>query len=199
MGVTARWRIALLTVLCGVAMVSLVPFIVDGAGLTEPGLLVTLAGAAGLVGIVALLLLRVPENRVSWVLFVTTAALFVALGAQEHGAGVWVDALTAVALFGFIVPGSAVLVPLWFPTGRPPTPRWRVVEWVTAAAVALFLTGFAIVAWVEHGDTSGVSGCESLGTCSGFAGVVLLLSAICVAIVSFIVRWRRSEGWSGSS
>jgi hypothetical protein len=99
----------------------------------------------------------------------------------------WIPAL--VALFS--------LVPLLFPTGAPPSPRWRFVGWaaVTAGIVTLVATALSPgplqnTAWVTN--PLGVGGL-GLRTLSEAAFVVWLISAL-AAVVSLVVRFRRSRG-----
>jgi hypothetical protein len=99
----------------------------------------------------------------------------------------WIPAL--VALFS--------LVPLLFPTGAPPSPRWRFVGWaaVTAGIVTLVATALSPgplqnTAWVTN--PLGVGGL-GLRTLAEAAFVVWLISAL-AAVVSLVVRFRRSRG-----
>jgi hypothetical protein len=99
----------------------------------------------------------------------------------------WIPAL--VALFS--------LVPLLFPTGAPPSPRWRFVGWaaVTAGIVTLVATALSPgplqnTAWVTN--PLGVGGL-GLRTLAEAAFAVWLISAL-AAVVSLVVRFRRSRG-----
>jgi hypothetical protein len=40
---------------------------------------------------------------------------------------------------------------LLFPTGRPPSPRWRLLLWLTAAGLALTVVPMAVAAWPLRG------------------------------------------------
>ena len=83
--------------------------------------------------IAALVATRRPRNPIGWILAATCALLSITIlgeawasWAQEGEVGgyVWAVAISeyAVALGFPLVP---VAVPLLFPTGRPPTPRWN--------------------------------------------------------------------------
>ncbi len=111
------------------------------------GLDFPLVGVSGaLVG--GLVASRKPRNPVGW-FFLAGACI----GGLQALAGTY-------AVYGLIVdPGSVpfasfsawltktlqiigpifgfVLVPLYFPTGRPPTPRWRVITWITLGVLPL--------------------------------------------------------------
>jgi hypothetical protein len=99
----------------------------------------------------------------------------------------WIPAV--VPLFG--------LVPLLFPTGAPPSPRWRVVGWTSAGAgIALLLAtaltpgGVEGFPWVEN--PLGLEGL-GLGAVAQVAFGVWLVASL-AAVVSLVVRYRRSRG-----
>jgi hypothetical protein len=83
---------------------------------------------------------------------------------------------------------------LLFPTGSPPTRRWRWVGWVAAANI-LVLTGSAMSLWPQRGpalliDTLPTASLEILVEITWTVMLVLLL----VSFASLIVRFRRSRG-----
>jgi hypothetical protein len=99
----------------------------------------------------------------------------------------WVPAL--VSLFS--------LVPLLFPTGAPPGRRWRLVGWVavttgivTTVATALSPGPLQSSEWVTNPTAVGGLG---LRTIANAAFVIWLASAL-AAVVSLVVRFRRSRG-----
>jgi hypothetical protein len=99
----------------------------------------------------------------------------------------WIPVL--VALFS--------LVPLLFPTGAPPSPRWRFVGWaaVTTGTVTLVATAFSPgplqnTEWVTNPLGVGELG---LRTLADALFVIWLVSALAAA-VSLVVRFRRSRG-----
>lgn len=94
-----------------------------------------------------------------------------------------------------------VVLPLCFPTGRPPTPRWRWVGWLGATGTVLLLISTAYVAifipelmsleWeVIEARTRDV---QWLFTMSDL-GFPLLMAAGPLAVLSLIVRFTRSRG-----
>jgi signal transduction histidine kinase len=91
---------------------------------------------------------------------------------------------------GLLVP-LLVAVPLLFllfPTGRPPSPRWRWIGWALAACAASGILGFAIRGSEEAADTPFLA--ELLLSASGILGLV----GTVLAIASVVVRFRRSRG-----
>jgi hypothetical protein len=99
----------------------------------------------------------------------------------------WIPAL--VALFS--------LVPLLFPTGAPPSPSWRFVGWVagTTGIVTLVATAFSPGPLQNTGWVTNPVGLGGLGlrTLSDVSFVIWLASAL-AAVVSLVVRFRRSRG-----
>jgi hypothetical protein len=164
--------------------------------------------AFALVG--AVVAARRPRNAVGWLFGV--AALFFALG-EVANAVFWQIA------FGDPQPGAAAdllawftnwswipavlpvwsFIPLLFPTGAPPSPRWRVVGWTAAVAgaVALVSTAFtpgplrnADFGWIDN-----PLGIERfpLGTLTDVSFWVWVAAAL-AAIASLVVRYRRARG-----
>ena len=93
-----------------------------------------------------------------------------------------------------------VLLFLLFPTGHPVTPRWRIVGWITMALLAISLGGALILAtsiWAHpFQEPIEVQG----GTWVDLAKVVILIAvlaqivAMFLALVSIVIRYRRSTG-----
>jgi hypothetical protein len=163
---------------------------------------------SSLAGTGAIVAARRPRNPIGWLFGVAALCLAVlmlgdalywhaAFGdpGPHHTAAValwfenwaWIPAL--VALFS--------LVPLLFPTGAPPSPRWRFVGWaaVTTGIVTLVATAFSPgplqnTNWVTN--PLGVGGL-GLRTLSEASFVIWLASALAAA-VSLVVRFRRSRG-----
>ncbi|MEX1133253.1 MAG: hypothetical protein WED83_00230 [Acidimicrobiia bacterium] len=150
-------------------------------------------GGLSLLSVGSLLVLRVPANRVSWVLLAVALGIGL-MSAFEGGASSELgETLGAIALFGLVLPGLGVFVPLWFPTGDTHSAGWRWVAWVGGAGVVGIVAGWAVVILVEAGD-SDIDGCTSIGTCASVIGLVLVLGAVVAAIGSLVVRWVKSEG-----
>jgi hypothetical protein len=98
----------------------------------------------------------------------------------------WVPAVILVLVF----------LPLLFPTGRPPSPRWRIVAGAAAASGVLMVVGTAFDAgplenysWVEN--PLGAGWMPSWVSWLGFALWWLTAPA---AAASVVVRFRRSHG-----
>ena len=161
----------------------------------------------------ALVVARRPENPVGW-LFSAVGLLFVTGWlAQEYAEYTYVTSpgsLPAGILaawyagwYWFPLIGSALVFPLLlFPTGRPPSPRWKPVLWVAVLAVA----GITVLAMLkpvldlqdvdyEVPNPIGVASVGNLEeTVIGNAFFFLLLATLVAAFVSLVFRFRRSSG-----
>jgi signal transduction histidine kinase len=162
--------------------------------------LLTLAFA--LVG--GVLALRRPDNPIGWIFLVAALLSGVQVLAQEYtvyalasgdarGAriGNWVDGFIWVPISGSV----AIFVTLFFPTGEPPSPRWRWVAWVGALGIVLFTAAFMVSTDTEFGLPNPffkVSP-DFVGPAFGL-GSSLYLIGLLGAVASWVVRFRRSRG-----
>jgi hypothetical protein len=149
-----------------------------------------------------------PENPVGWFLSAIPALLVFNFAgesyywyvAHEHPRdpgtlaelGAWATSTSWVPAVIVVL----VLLPLLFPTGRPPTPRWRVVAWMGAAAGVLLFLSAAVAegplenyAWIDN--PLGVA--EVPGVVDAI-GVALWFASAVAAAASLVVRFRRSRG-----
>jgi hypothetical protein len=114
------------------------------------------------------------------------------LPARPHA--LWVSSLAQGASVGLLV-----LLLLLFPTGRPPSPRWRPVAWVLVAGICLTLVSQTLRTntlpdFPEVPNPFGVPALEPLLGPLDVLGGVLLLGGVIGAFVSLAVRLRRSRG-----
>lgn len=151
----------------------------------------------------AFIVSRRPANVVGW-LWLATAGVAVAFLAEQYAVhaliaepgslpgGTWAAWVAAfVWLPGYLALWT--LVPLVFPDGRLPSPRWRPVLWVAVAMIATATVGAALT--TENAASPSPRnplGIESLpelgGPAQAFA--VLVLGPVCVTALVF--RYRRS-------
>jgi signal transduction histidine kinase len=162
--------------------------------------------AVAVVG--AVVTLAVPSNRVGWLLLAGAAAM---------GAG---EAFTEAGVHGVVtapgsVPGAAYLaatgpaleaagmlivvvgVPVVFPDGRLPGPRWRWLAWCAIAAVACLLLGNVLSPYAQQDRLAhwqsplGLPG-RYADVADGFSAAgVLLAAAAAGAVAGLVTRWRR--------
>jgi signal transduction histidine kinase len=94
----------------------------------------------------------------------------------------------------------AVYLVLLFPTGSPPTRRWRWVAWVAGAAIGVACLAFSVVpgeledAPVPVDNPLGIGGIDVPLTVVAFSSLMVLFACIVAAVVSMVVRFRRSRG-----
>ncbi len=163
-----------------------------------------MVGYALLLALGSLLVLKVPENRVSWVVLALGAAagslaLTAFLSDAGEAAGLPVvhelfAYLNLASLFGIVVLGGAML-PLLFPTGSPPSRRWRWAGVSALAGYAMILVTVPIVRVVHGFEASQdvAQGDIGLFVPVQFVGMGLMLFGIVASVISLAVRWHRAE------
>ena len=216
-GGSKRWNVRLAAglLIVGLAFLGATLFATAQIGPTDDqgiGEFVTLTLAFEVYFAVGLLLLvRRPENQLGWVLSGIGVLANVGIFATEY-------TRYAYAPPGRNVPGALMaawinqwwwyptiamvflFVPLLFPEGRPLTPRWRwlhrlgttvLIVITTSAAVAPRLVG-------DHYDIANPIGIALIGDVEeGTFGAVtfgLLVFCMVCALISVVVRFRRSRG-----
>jgi hypothetical protein len=143
-------------------------------------------------------ILRQTANRVGWILqgtgllfsFIWVGLALTSLDAVGRDIGVAGRLAASWLGFGWF-PGvmlMAVLLPLLFPTGRPPSSKWI---WVAVvAAIALVYGLGAVTMETLNGPLEEVLGPESS---SWLALTVLGVAGVSGAGISVVVRYRRAE------
>jgi hypothetical protein len=155
-----------------------------------------------------LLVLRRPENRIGWLFLLVGSVLGITQFAgayATHALLVDPGSLPGGNLAGWIsnvlwpIPLSAlVLLFLWFPTGRVPSPRWRPVEIFTFALFGM-LVAVAVIAstasWNDpfsNGNTGG-----PVNTILVVLFIIALVGVPLTILTSFastVVRFKGSTG-----
>jgi hypothetical protein len=159
----------------------------------------------------ALIAARRPDNAVGWSLSAISLALGVAFAAQFYAD------YTLVADPGSLPGGTvAVWLSLWtpvpaliaatffcllFPDGRPPSHRWRWVGRLALMGGVLLVLGRSLAPgtldernYPGARNPVGIEGAGRLLEGMETAGTALALLALLLAVVSMIVRFRRSIG-----
>jgi hypothetical protein len=180
------------------------------SGLASWPLLATIL-AFLLVG--ALVAARQPRNRVGWLLLAVGLCLIVTFASQSYARYVLVTAPGSLpggryASFLFLPYFGAVAIlacflPLYFPTGRLLSPRWRPVVWSGAAFVVLAVVGNGLQPDVEplpglrpiHNPLVYLPAAKPLfdlfiGAPAALCGLV----GIGGAVAELVVRFRRARG-----
>lgn len=179
-------------------------FALDGDFNSDP-----LSSVLGLLGIACyaavggLIVWRLPRNACGWLLlliggglslgFFSDALTTLALRDGRTTLASWADWVNSWLLFATVLPGITIYL-LLFPTGRPPSPRWRPVM---VGAIALSVTG--VLARVL--GPSGTGGIENPIAVVSLApaleairvGVLLAFVGLAVlSVASVVVRFRRA-------
>jgi hypothetical protein len=155
----------------------------------------------------ALIVARQPSQPIGWILcafggfsgLTTFASEYAIYGLITHpgaapgaAALAWLTSWEVAVYLGLL----AVLL-LLFPTGRPPSPRWRWWLWLAGIGNLLFILS-ALWVWPLRGvellrlnapDPAGAPG-TTLYTVGAYAGLVAVLAAA----ASVVVRFRRARG-----
>jgi hypothetical protein len=159
-------------------------------------------------GVGLLIVSRRPGNVIGWI-YALVAFVFAAgevagsYTSRSLPGRMWAALLPNLA-WVVAIPLGATLLLLLYPTGRPPSPRWRPVLW--AAVVATLL---AVVAWaLAPGPMEylpGVDnplGVEQAGRVLDLiaqVAFVVIVAALFAAAGSLIARWRHARVLSASS
>ncbi|GFJ85676.1 hypothetical protein [Phytohabitans houttuyneae] len=167
-----------------------------------PKALVLTAGLAVFAPLGALVVAGVPGHPVGRLMFAAGAFACASLLAASWAS--WLPFAWFAQWSGWPPLGLVVLSLLYFPDGRLPSPRWRVVA-VGIAGATVIAAGALAVAAIDHprdlvtvGGTDLTARAEVLDRVAKIA--VLAVGAGLVAVVaSLVVRWRRSAGKTASS
>ena len=156
-----------------------------------------------------LLVLRRPENRIGWLFLLVGLVLGIGQFAGAYAAhALLVDpgSVPGGNLAGWIsnmlwpLPFSAlVLLFLWFPTGRVPSPRWRPVEIFTLALFGMLEAVAVITATASWNDpfTNGNTGGGPVNTALVVLFIIAIVAVPLTILTSFastVVRFKGSTG-----
>ncbi len=179
--------------------------------LSPTTILAPLAGALT-VTTGAILVTRLPGNRIGWLLWIGGMLIVttrVTQGLADHGltsnpgsipGAIWIGWVNAWIGLPAVVT-LPVFLPLLFPTGRAPSPRWRVVSWAAVGAIGLG-AGIAAVSPFPVGTYPpdvvnpvqiGGSAGEALAFLGNLVDLVLFIVLV-LASWSLVIRYRRARG-----
>ena len=195
----------------GLGLVGLVEVIPSGLANTLY-VVVSLVVVVSTVTVGSVLVTRLPRHIVGWLLLGGGLTLAVSTGTgalADFGlnvhpgsipGGIWF-AIISAATGGSFIGLIAGFVPLFFPTGHLPSPRWRVVlpiaivPTVSPVVTNLFgpLTPGTYPAGVVNPLAFGGVGGQLVATLSAISGVLGVVALVLV-VVSLAVRYRRAQG-----
>lgn len=168
---------------------------------------VDLVLVAALPTIAALVAARRPRNPVGWLMLAASVAMLClgsltefAEDAARRGAATdvhrWLAWLSTLSVAGPAL--LATHLPLRFPDGKLPSPRWRPVAAAASVGIGLLLVGLLLAPgrlW-DKPDSAldnplGLTGFPQVRY-AAVAGYGLLLAAAAASLASLVLRWRRS-------
>ena len=157
----------------------------------------------------AILAIRVPHNPIGWLFLVIALGLLFGGGTAEYatytvqtnpGALPGGDWAAWINNWTFVIAGLIPIVLILFPTGRPPSHRWRWVLWAIGATLAVLVVSAMVrpIPIELNGDLTvpNPTGIEALRTAAAAAAWIggLLLAAESIAAVgALVVRFRRAD------
>jgi hypothetical protein len=194
------------------ALVALSLATARSGGPEDPGsAIVEGLAAVSLVTTGAFLVSRLPRHRIGWLLVLgglVLAASGATSGLADYGLTVHPGAVPGAVWLAWVsewtwAPEIAclfVLLPLYYPSGGVPSPRWRVVVVIAAALVLVGGVASALSPWAP--DPFPVDNPLALGGVAGSVtsflsnvlGTGLVVSGGVLAVASLLVRYRRGSG-----
>ncbi|MFF5112890.1 sensor histidine kinase [Streptosporangium sp. NPDC000509] len=163
-----------------------------------------IAACAALPSVGLLIAVRRPDNPYGWLLLAAACCLGLGclgvglLTAYGDGSGpLAVAAVLLTSAFSLFYGLSWVFVPLIFPDGRLPSPRWRPVAWIAVVAIFLHWLGILlspdeVYAFLPYGNPLGLEGMAGLlaAMVGGFGQLAVFVVSLSV-LVSLVLRARR--------
>ena len=157
----------------------------------------------------AILVVRLPGHVIGWLLAVGGLAIALSEGASglaDYGLNAHPGSVPGAIWFAWLgqltwVPEIAclfILLPLFYPTGRLPSARWRVVVVIAGALVVIGGVSGAFVRWppglypLGNPLALGEAADTLVTFLSYVVGTVLIMAGGALAIASLIVRYRRA-------
>ena len=160
----------------------------------------------------ALIVTRRPDNTIGWLfcvlgflgqatLALDAYALYALAARPDAGLPAATAAAWAASLSWPVTIVVLLVLPLLFPTGRLPSPRWRPVAWLTGVILLVtifarsFRPGFLIVSEVPVvANPLGIAGTSGLLDAMDYITTALFYPLLLVAGLSVVVRFRRAQG-----
>jgi hypothetical protein len=171
-----------------------------------------IAGFVAFVTVGALVAWRRPANRIGWIFCAVALSNFL-------WAFAWQYAVYALVTEPGSLPGGLVMewlgsgwtatlgwglmatfVPLLFPTGRLPSPRWRPVAWATVIllAIEMLVLAFQAEPIADAGPSIpnplGIEGASAIFALFEGLGMSILLVIMAASVSSLVLRFRHLQG-----
>jgi len=163
--------------------------------------------AIGYAAVGALVASREPANAVGWLLLAIAVSFGISNLSYAYARDPGLPGAVAAGWFCgwmYVVPicMATTMLPLMFPTGRLPSPRWRIALAVALAGLFLSMVGTAFAEGnldlespTPIPNPLGVGGpLGSVVTAVSLIGGALVLAGVALGAASLVVRLRRSRG-----
>jgi hypothetical protein len=155
----------------------------------------------------ALIVARLPSSPIGWIMIGTAYGYSIGAGSLIYTTIVAHDRWVPLAGRLFLWTGSwmwnislalgGVFLLLLFPTGRPPSRRWRILLYTGTTGMVLMTLGAAFRPGrfedVNVTNPLGVRGALPFLEVTESVGAILLIASVAGAVISLIVRFRRSK------
>ena len=198
------WSLGVLSVALSVAAVGLAARNGEGpAELVANHHAIGIVTAIGMAVLGALIANRKPRNPIGWLMSLSGLLLGVFSFNQQYAPLAVAESLPLVGLASWLatwtaLPGIAITITSslqLFPDGRLPSPRWRPVAWVSAAAAVVPAAVIAVRAWPLRGPELAALTFDHPAIAAVFGiGFLVVLTLSVVSMAALVVRFRRSAG-----
>ena len=198
------WSLGVLSVALSVAAVGLAARNGEGpAELVANHHAIGIVTAIGMAVLGALIANRKPRNPIGWLMSLSGLLLGVFSFNQQYAPLAVAESLPLVGLSSWLatwtaLPGIAITITSslqLFPDGRLPSPRWRPVAWVSAAAAVVPAAVIAVRAWPLRGPELAALTFDHPALAAIFGiGFPVVLGLSVVSMAALVVRFRRSTG-----
>jgi hypothetical protein len=198
------WSLGVLSVALSVAAVGLAARNGEGpAELVANHHAIGIVTAIGMAVLGALIANRKPRNPIGWLMSLSGLLLGVFSFNQQYAPLAVAESLPLVGLSSWLatwtaLPGIAITITSslqLFPDGRLPSPRWRPVVWVSAAAAVVPAAVIAVRAWPLRGPELAALTFDHPAIAAVFGiGFLVVLTLSVVSMAALVVRFRRSAG-----
>jgi len=159
--------------------------------------------AIGMAVLGAVIADRKPANPIGWLMSLSGLLLGMFSFNQQYAPLAVAESLPLVGLSSWLatwtaLPGIAITITSslqLFPDGRLPSPRWRPLAWLSAAAVVVPAVVMAVLAWPVRGPELAALTFDHPALAAVFGiGFPVVLALSVVSMVSLVLRFRRSAG-----
>ena len=198
------WSLGVLSVALSVAAVGLAARNGEGpAELVANHHAIGIVTAIGMAVLGALIANRKPRNPIGWLMSLSGLLLGVFSFNQQYAPLAVAESLPLVGLSSWLatwtaLPGIAITITSslqLFPDGRLPSPRWRPVAWVSAAAAVVPAAVIAVRAWPLRGPELAALTFDHPAIAAVFGiGFLVVLTLSVMSMAALVVRFRRSAG-----